>query len=399
MFRLSTKSHKYNILKSLSKGTKKALASVLLFVFFCGNPVLAITQQEAQNELNQINSEISNINATITGLKSQKSSLANELSTLDAQAQAIQLQIDSAQAQIDVLVPQIEETHLLIEKAETDLAKQKVILGEYVRQMYIDGQTSQVQLVLTSNSFSDFVDRSQYLNTMQERVKESTDKIIALKKELEAKRLDLETKKATADSLKASQVSQKQALQLQIDQKNNLIAQTNGNESAYQSLLKGKSSRKGILECIASGACGGAANGDLVVVNQPTYYSQQQDPWGSQKYAPCWDCTYANYGCLITSLAMYHGLTPPEEAARHSFTYDGYLIGSTGTTIGSGYNIDWGAVNQSLANGHPVIVEINYSHFILIVSTDGSKYFVNDPYFSTGKTYAKSSVDKAIIPY
>jgi len=390
--------------KGFALVTSKIIAASMIFVVFFGNPVFAITQQEAQNELNQLNGEIGNINSTITDLKSQKNTLANELSTLDAQAQAIQLQINASQAEINVLGPQIETTNAQITKAETDMVKQKAILGEYVRQMYIDGQTSQMQLILTSNNFSDFVDKSQYLNTMQSKVKETTDKVIALRKELEDKRLDLESKKATADSLKASQLSQKQALDNQRYQKDTLISQTNGSEAAYQSMLKGKISRKGILECIASGSCNGDANGQLLVVNQGTHYYQWQAPWGYQLYEPtCSDCTFANYGCLITSLAMYHGITPPEEAARHSFTQGngsngGLLIGSTGQNVTG----NWGTINSTLASGGSVIFGLNmggYEHYVLAVGLSDGRYLINDPYFTPGTTYKTSRVFKAIIPY
>jgi peptidoglycan hydrolase CwlO-like protein len=384
-----------NIYKYSYTKLSNFFAVFLFAVLVIGNPAFAALTPQQQAEYDQIQGEISSINSNISALKSQKSTLANELAILDGQAQSIQLQIAASQAQISLLVPQIDETNTQIQTAEVDMQKQKALLGEYVRQMYIDGQTSQMQLILTSNNFSDFVDKSQYLNTMQGKVKESTDKIIALKNELEAKKVDLETKKATADSLRASQQTQKNALDIQASQKSSLIAQTNGSEAAYQKTLNGKINRKGILDCIAAGGCKGDVNGQIRVVNTPLHYYQWDNRWGSTEYDP--GSTFANVGCLITSLAMYHGVTPPQEASNHSFS-DGYMMGATGRTISK----DTDTIQTYLARGQKVILKLNmgtYGHFVLAVGIDNGQILINDPYNGEGTTYNTNRILYAEIPY
>ena len=371
---------------------------MLVFLFLV-SPVFAITQQEAQGELNQINSDIQNINSVLGNLRSQKNTLANEISILDNQAQAIQLQINAAQAQVDVLDAQIVDTNNQITKAEEDLKTQKNLLKEYLKIMYMDGQTSQLELMLTSNNFSDFVDQSQYLDTMTEKIQDATNQIVSLKNGLDSKKKDLSVKMDQALQLKASQVSAKNALDVQVNEKNNLLSSTQGDESAYQKTLNGKVSRKGILECIASGGCGGDASGQLQVVNTGTHYFQWQDPWGSTSYDGISGDTFANYGCLITSLGMAHGKTPPEEAANHRFDGNGYMYtdGSSGTSIG----LDWGKINSTLANGGKLIFGLHmggYDHYVLAVGMGDGKYYINDPYFESGYSYSASRVFKALIP-
>jgi len=403
MHRFCKKEQKLNIVDGFW-GTKNSIfktisLSTMMVFLLLSNPAFAITQQQAQSELSQLNADIASINATINGLKSQKKTLANELAILDAQAQVIQTQINAAQAQIDVLTPQIADTNKQIAQTEADIQKQKDVLKEYIKTIYMDGQTSQLELILNSNSFSDFIDQSQYLSTMTSKIQDTTKKIEAMKAELDAKKHDLDVKMSEAQNLRASQQSQKTALDQQRYQKDSLISQTNGSESAYQSQLTSKVSRKGVLECIASGSCGGDANGQLLVVNSGFYEAQWQGPWGNTIYAPgCSDCTYANYGCLITALAMTHGITPPQEAARHSFTGDGLLIGNTGSLVTG----NWGLINSKLANGEKVIFGLNmggYQHYVLATGITNGQYLINDPYFGAGTTYNTSRVFKAIVPF
>ncbi len=375
---------------------KFCLSVIMVFLFF-SSPVLALTQQEAQNELDQINRDIANISSTLGDLRAQKNTLANEIAILDAQTYSIQLQINAAQAQINVLDSQIADTNNRIAQAEADLQKQKELLQEYIKTMYINGQTSQIELILTSNNFSDFVDQSQYLNTMTQKVQDTTSQIDKLKKELEVQKNDLLLKMDQAVQLKVTQVSARTALDLQASQKSALLRATNGSESAYQSTLNGKISRKGILECIAAGGCNGDANGELVVVNTPLHYYQWDPQWASYEYDP--GSTLGNYGCFITSLAMVHGVNPVQESAKYSYS-NGGLMGSTGQVVTG----NWGAINAALASGKSVIFGLTmdsgyWSHFVVAKGMGDGKYYINDPYFSAGRTYRTSRVFNAIIPY
>lgn len=397
----STNSHNHNINTKAGIFQRMCLSAIMVFLLFSG-PAFATNQQDAQNELNQINSDIGTISSTLNSLRAEKNTLANELAILDAQAYSIQLQINSAQAQINVIDSQIADTNAQVAQAEANLQKQKELLQEYIKTMYMSSQTSQIELILTSNNFSDFVDQTQYLDTMTQKVQDATNQIESLKKELEAKKRDLQIKMNEALQLKATQVSAQTALNMQVEQKASLLQTTKGNESAYQSSLNGKIARRGILECIASGGCGGDASGQLQVVNSGTHYYQWQDPWGPTSYTGVSGDgnTFANYGCLITSLGMAHGLTPPQEAARHSFTGDGYMIsdGSSGTSIG----LDWARVNSILSTpGGEVIFGLHmggYDHYVVAVGMTDGKYLINDPYFQTGYTYNASRVFKALIP-
>jgi surface antigen len=143
----------------------------------------------------------------------------------------IQLKINETQYQIDVANAQISETNDQITKAEADLAHQKEIMNEYIKTMYMESQTTTVELIARSNSFSEFVDQSEYLSTMQEKVQETANKISKLKEELEAKKKDLEITKAKAESLRASQVAERSSVATQQSYKNSLLSNAAASEA------------------------------------------------------------------------------------------------------------------------------------------------------------------------
>jgi septal ring factor EnvC (AmiA/AmiB activator) len=101
----------------------------------------------------------------------------------------------------------------------------------------LDDQVSLVEQIASSDSFSDFVDQSEYLNTMRGKVQETTDKIVSLKKDLEQQRTNLENKKKEIESLKAQQEIKKGEIDSQKAIKEKLLAQVGADEAKYQALI------------------------------------------------------------------------------------------------------------------------------------------------------------------
>ena len=151
--------------KSFHIITKLQLFAILV-LFFISTPAYSMTQQDYQNQVAQLDAQIAAANEKISQLSEQKKSLNGEVSILDSQIDSIQLKINTFQQQIDLTNNQINLTTEQIKQAEIDLEKQKELIREYLRTMYIDGQTSTVELIIRSKNFSDFIDRSEYLGCL-----------------------------------------------------------------------------------------------------------------------------------------------------------------------------------------------------------------------------------------
>jgi surface antigen len=204
-------------------------------------------QVAAADDMASINQQINALNDKIAKNRSDKTSVENEIATIDAQVASINLQLQATQIQIDQLTAQINDTNYQIAKNEAELKVQQAQMSEYLKQMYEDGQVSMVEQIVKSNSFSDFIDQKEYLSTIQQKIKETADKIMAIKKELEVKKKDLEAKKVQADALKASQVAQQQAAVAQMAYKNQLLAQINAQGAGLQAQMNDLYARKAAL--------------------------------------------------------------------------------------------------------------------------------------------------------
>ncbi|RJO59951.1 hypothetical protein C4544_06285 [candidate division WS5 bacterium] len=223
-------------------GGFRAVCIVALFlmaiIFIPQNPNLfAQSVNDLQDQRDSLDSNIDNLNENITQKKKEASTLSDEIAVFDNQIGDIQAKINSTQGQIGSLDTQVNDINSQISKSEEKIKIQKESLNEYLKVIYEDSNTSTIELIASSNSFSDFVDKAEYNLTMQEKIKETMGEIKKLKSDLENKKNDIEKKKKEIEGLKNQQVSQRQELDAQKAAKDRLLKTTKGQEAGYQESL------------------------------------------------------------------------------------------------------------------------------------------------------------------
>ncbi len=130
-------------------------------------------------------------NAQIDSLRQENKQLATGQAELAASALTLQETIASLQAEITAIEAQIQETNVAlattraaIAKAEADLAQQRTVLAANIRQMYLKDNISTLEMLASSKTMSDFVDKEQYRTSVQSKVTATMQKIDALQSEL-----------------------------------------------------------------------------------------------------------------------------------------------------------------------------------------------------------------------
>lgn len=192
-----------------SKKGFSALAVVLVFSF----SVVGFSLVNANTYQQQIDA----LNAQNNQKKSQQGVLSLEAGSLSQAIEVLEHEIAQKQAAINTYKAEVERLQAEIKKAEIELAKQKRILGETIKTMYLEGDISTLEMLATSKDLSDYFDKEQYRESVRSKVKNSVDKITQLK-------LDMNTNKEKTEKLIAEQEVLKSDLLAQNNEKNRLLS-------------------------------------------------------------------------------------------------------------------------------------------------------------------------------
>jgi peptidoglycan hydrolase CwlO-like protein len=233
---------------------KSASLPVLLAVIMLASavvpPLVRADQFDAQ--IQALQQQNASTQSNLAQLGSEATSLADEVNKLQAQINALQAQINANQAKSDDLKKQIAA-------AEDELAKQKKVLGENIRAMYVEGQISTLEMLASSKDLSDFVDKQQYRSSVQDKIKTTLDKITALKVQLkdDQQQVDallkdeqtmnnqLSGQRAYQSSLLAMNQQQQDALNQQIQANNTQVASLRAAQAAANRKLGGSNVEAG----------------------------------------------------------------------------------------------------------------------------------------------------------
>lgn len=264
-------------LKTLTTVRTAILPVVLALVMTAGAVVPQLARADQFDaQIQALQQQNSNTQTNLIQLGSEAESLQDEINKLQVQISALQTQIQANQAKSDDLKAQIAA-------AEAELAKQKKVLGESIRAMYVEGQISTLEMLASSKDLSDFVDKQQYRSSVQDKIKNTLDKITALKLKLKDQQQEVEQllkdQQAMQGQLAGQQAQQNSLLSMNQQQQDSLNQQIKTNNQQVASLRA--------AQAAANRKLGGSSveAGDPGRGGYPTYlYNAGKDtlvdPWG-----------------------------------------------------------------------------------------------------------------------
>lgn len=185
-------------------------------------PSFALADQY-DDQIARYKEEIARNQAAAAEKHAQADTLKNKIAQL-------QSEINAASAALELTRTRISQTEAQIDETNARLDQQKKTLKENLRVIYKDGDVSPLELVASSKNLNDFVSQRTYLDSIKKKVDETIKTIGELKEQLVAKKKDL-------DRLALDQSAQLDTINAQKAEQANLLAQTEGEESAYQRIV------------------------------------------------------------------------------------------------------------------------------------------------------------------
>lgn len=216
---------------------QRILISALLLVASAGFVVSPYALAE------NYSSEISRLQAENARNEEKVEALEDQAVGYEDAIKKLAAKIANLQAQIDESTRQQRRLEREIADAEKELDRQKNLLGQNIRSMYLEGDISTLEMLAVSKDLSEFVDKEQYRSSVQDKIKDTLEKINALK-------LKLKTQKEAVDLLLKQQTAKRAQLDSSRQEQQSLLSYNQSQINAFNE--KTEKNRQRIDELIAA---------------------------------------------------------------------------------------------------------------------------------------------------
>ena len=212
----------------------KKLCSLVLaaVVLATGVPASATSIKSIQNEKAKNESELKNIQSKISGIESQKSALSSEVSSLNDDLTDTLLNIQVLESDLADKEVEIEQAQKDYEAAKATEEQQYDSMKKRIQYLYETGQESYVEMLLTSESVADLVNKVDYAEELQEYDRRLLDEYKAAKQAVIDLQAQLEEEKQELLEMEEQLKEEKANLESVIAQKRSQIADFDSQLSA-----------------------------------------------------------------------------------------------------------------------------------------------------------------------
>ncbi len=248
-------------------GMKKAVYFfiIVLFGLLVARPIFVLTKNDVggnKTEIDNLNQQISEKKKKIemieksieeykTKIKQKQLeavSLNNQMSIVNNRISEVRLDIEATEEKLGTLTLEIEGLRLGIVDKEKVIERQKKILSGLVRNLYMQKDKNFIEIAAAYESFSDFYNRIQYLETVETGLGNSVRAIKDAKVDLESKKQQIEERKLAYEDYNNKLKNKKSNLDEQVFLKKDLLAQTQSSEKKFNVLLSSLRSQYQAIE-------------------------------------------------------------------------------------------------------------------------------------------------------
>lgn len=203
---------------------KKRLAAAILAgvlaVLMIGSTVLgalsmagAVSKSELKNRLSSIKEQKAQIQRQLESYKADQAEYAGQIGTLNNKIALTEEQMDATQEILDGLDDEIEQTEQELAQTEKTLAEKEELFATRIRVMYESGETSYLDVLLSSDSFSDMLSNLEIVSQIMDYDKGVVAEYTALKQSIEQMKATLESDRAQQQSYMDDLADQKSELE------------------------------------------------------------------------------------------------------------------------------------------------------------------------------------------
>lgn len=210
--------------------------TALLFSSLCfGTGVGAADElQDLKDKQSYLEKKQEKLEQEIAAAKKEASNYSLLLSKLKEQTNTTEQQISVLEQKINTLDKSIAEKESQIEKKSQEITYNYELLKQRIRAIYMAGDVTILEVLLTSVDFGDFIAKAELLHSIAKHDNELINKLEADRKSIEDTKKEIEAQREELDADRKELAAKRAELQ----------RQTNENQLAYNKVMQDKAQKE-----------------------------------------------------------------------------------------------------------------------------------------------------------
>lgn len=218
-------------------GILAAILALLMVggVILSALPIFAVTKADVdalKKQANDAAAKKKELKKELDGIASDISALDKQIRLLDGQIEAQEEEFEVQNELLEQLTIMIGEKTIELEESEAEQARQYANMKDRVRYMAEHNNTSYLNILLSSDSFSDFLNRLEIIHQISVRDEKLFEQLKAIRDRVAFEKADLEQTKADAEETRAEMEANMKELEAQRAEKVKRLEEAKNAKSA-----------------------------------------------------------------------------------------------------------------------------------------------------------------------
>lgn len=193
---------------------------------------------ESARELKeQLQSNLTDVKEIKEELEASRQDLTEYVVRLDGELAAIQSKIADLKGKIEEKEAEIVQTQGELEAAIADQQNQYEAMKKRIKFMYEKGDNLYMELIFSSQSFGDMLNKAEYIEMLSSYDRKMLDKYVATRELIELYKQQLEEEKDYLEDAKAGVENEENSLNTLIDEKKETIEQVSDDINAKEAAI------------------------------------------------------------------------------------------------------------------------------------------------------------------
>ncbi len=217
----------------INKKKSVALFCISLTLIFSTVSINA-SINDLKNQQSGIENDIDEQKKLLEEANNQMEVTQNEIIALDKELEASRNKLLEITAEVEATNKLLDETNAELTKIQDEYDKKYEIFKERLKVMYEFGNVGYIEVLIGSESVSDFFNRLEYVNTIANHDKEIMDTLVAMEKDMKVKLAEIESYKMEVDKLLAEQTNVTRELNTKKANKESMMASLETNAEEFK---------------------------------------------------------------------------------------------------------------------------------------------------------------------